>query len=301
MHKVRDIRKDNYLNLCSYVEIIMICLYMYIFLTFAMANQANQTVEAQLRDYLNRYATELYNYRQLYSQSQREYNDLFKVAEQLQTDNQILAQGNNMLIQQNQRKDATIVNLKAEVNATRVKDIRKEYCDLKSRSQKKIRRDDYRRALNNTIRHFPDVVSASVQLNVGSEWLQLLYSANDIDSPNGISNPNLVAQQINLEHNYALNSNLIDLNSVQDDEAKYEEIDPTLISSGKISQRHIRKTVHVIDKYKIPQHAYHELRMSCKGILPSISTLSKERLLMSSEIPYVINPDVSALYFYLNF
>ena len=105
--------------------------------------------------------------RQLYSQSQREYNDLFKVAEQLQNDNQILAQGNHMLMQQNQQKNATITDLKAEINATRVKDIRKEYCDLKSRSQKKSRRDEYRRALNNTIRHFPDVLSASVRLNVG--------------------------------------------------------------------------------------------------------------------------------------
>ena len=107
-----------------------------------------------------------------------------------------------------------------------------------------------------------------------------------------MSTPNVIANQIHLEHNYALNSNLVDLNSVQEDEAKYEEIDPILISSGKISQRHIRRTVHVIDKYKIPQNAYHELRMSCKGILPSISTLSKERLLMSSEIPYVVNPEV---------
>ena len=250
---------------------------------------ANQTTEDRLRDSLQRYATELYQYRQLLNQSQNDYRDLMKLAVDLQNDNQTLAQGNMMLINRNAAKDTTINNLKIEIQNTRVENVRKDYSELRSRSQRKKRKDQYRKALNNTIRDFPDVIGASVRLNVGSEWLELLFSADDIDTPNGLATNNSVCDQIKNEHNYCQDTNLIDLTSNQNSPASYEDLDPIIVNGGKISQRHIRRTVHVVDKFKIP----HELRMACQGILPSIHTLRKERLLMSSEKPYIQNPNVS--------
>ena len=218
---------------------------------------------------MQRYATELFNYRQLYNQSQREYRDLFKLAADLQNDNQILARGNQMLIDQNAAKDVTINDLEAEVKLTRIDHVRKDYCELHSRSQRRKRKEQYRKALNNTIRHFPDVIGASVRLNVGSEWLELLFSADDIDTPNGLAARNRLTELIKEEHNYGQRSDLIDHNSIQNTPAQFEEVDPIIVPGGKISSRHIRRTVHIVDKFKIPQNAYHELRMACQGVLPN--------------------------------
>ena len=66
-----------------------------------------------------------------------------------------------------------------------------------------------------------------------------------------------------------------------------------LTRGGKISKRHIRSVIYIMDKFKIAVPAYHELRMSCKGILPSISLIRKHRLEMSQEIPYILDAYVS--------
>ena len=64
---------------------------------------------------------------------------------------------------------------------------------------------------------------------------------------------------------------------------------------GNWEKLHIRRLVHVLDTFRISHEAYHELRMVSKGHLPPISRLTKEKKLMSEEIPYIKEDKVSTL------
>ena len=85
---------------------------------------------------------------------------------------------------------------------------------------------------------------------------------------------------------------------ISDDEENIPEdlSDPdAFLSDGTWNKVHIRRIIHIMDSFKISNEAYHEMRMTSKSILPSISRIKKEKAIMSKEISYTAHPTVGQL------
>ena len=249
------------------------------------------TLENRLRDALLRSTTELNNYRQLYRQSQEENQSLRKISSDLDIQNKCLSQTNRNLYERNSIKAGIITQLESDLSKFKLPKLRKNISQLKSRSQVTHRKKIYRRAVGRTINSFPDAVGAKVSLNVGSQWITMQFNQQDLRqcamSTEQVNN----ARNVAADHSYTGENN-IEINSENVD-SDYSDIDDIFEGNGKFTQRHKRRVGHVMDVHKISEKAYHELRLSCKGILPPLSQVRRERLLMSSEIPYIVNPTVS--------
>ena len=250
---------------------------------------ANQdSLEDRLRDALLRNVTELNNYRKLYKQSQDENKSLRKICHDLEVQNKCLNNTNVDLYRRNCIKNNIIEQMESELAPLRIPKMRKSISHLKSRSQCRQRKTAYKNCLRRTINSFPDAISANVSLNIGDEWIEIRFSEKDLRSATiKYADPRSVAQ----DHPYSNSSDIVmeESNDTSDEES---DSDSVIVLNGEISQKHKRKVAHVMDLHKISEKAYHELRMSCKGILPPLSNVRKERLLMSSEIPYIVSPTV---------
>ena len=268
---------------------LFIFVYVFVLLNNSSFLSKMATVEERLRDALNRHVTELNNYRQLYIKSQRENDRLKDTCHRLQLENgdletQVFQYEERLGNLQNQIED-----LKRDLNLYKVPKFRKKYQDLKCRSQRCLRNKSYKVVLKRLFKTFPDVISANVNMNMGCKWVQFPFSYQDL-------NPNI-------DQNDENNSSEGVQNSQQPNDVDMEDADSDLNSDcdrlniltrgGKISKRHIRSMIYIMDKFKIAIPAYHELRMSCNGILPSINIIRKHRLEMSQEIPYMLDAYVS--------
>ena len=65
---------------------------------------------------------------------------------------------------------------------------------------------------------------------------------------------------------------------------------------GKYTSRHLKKAVHVCDKFRISQEAYHELRMELKGHYPPIWLIKLQKNIMSQRIVYFPHDTVISIY-----
>ena len=231
------------------------------------------------------------NYRELYRQSQKEKASLEKIAKDLQIQNQCLNQTNVNLYQRNALKCDMIRQLEKQLIKVSVPKMRKKIGELKSASQISNRKKIYRRCIGRSIRSLPDAVSANVSLNVGSEWINIMFSERELQQFSYENEIN--ARNVARDHSYSNNEN--DDGGLDDDDSDESDSEEIILSHGKFSCHHKRNVAHVMDLHKISEKAYHELRLSCKGLLPPLSQVRRERLLMSSEIPYIVNPSVSYL------
>ena len=260
------------------------------------------SLENRLRDALLRSTTELNNYKQLYRESQKENASLRKIAKDLETQNKCLNQTNLNLYQRSSIKNDLIQQLEKKVQKVKVPKIRKKIGDIKSRSQISRRKKVYKKFIARTIKNIPDAVSANVSIDLGSEWMNIQFSQSDLNQSENTAQDTLNAQNVANDHPYSsVNVDADDDDDDDDDddgeESADSEVEPVFVANGKISQRHKRCVAHVMDYHKISERAYHELRLSCKGVLPPLSNVRKERLLMSAEIPYVVNPTVSNFWY----
>ena len=258
------------------------------------------TLENRLRDALLRSNTELNNYRKLYKQSQEENASLRKISSDLDIQNKCLSQTNRNLYQRESIRTEIITELEREVAKSSLPKLRKKISELQSRSQICLRKKVYRRALGRTINSFPDAVAANVSLNVGTEWIDLKYSKKDLRQCAMTSTQLNNARNVATDHSYSGDGD-VEINS-ENEASDDSDTESVFELNGKFTQRHKRSVGHVMDLHKISEKAYHELRLSCKGILPPLCQVRKERLLMSSEIPYFVNPTVRfSLFFFLLF
>ena len=186
-----------------------------------------------------------------------------------------------------------IRDLEYQMKDYKIPRMKKKISEMKSRSQIRHRKNIYKTCLRKTIRSFPDAVHANVSI------LNLNLNLNYYLSENVLRRMGVTATSIQnsrnvaTDHNYSCNGS----NDQQEgiDESDHSDDERLILPNGAISARHKRCVAHVMDLYKISEKAYHELCLSCKGILPPLSEIRKERLLMSSEIPYIVNPTVSKL------
>ena len=250
------------------------------------------SIENRLRDALMRSTTELNNYRQLYRESQKENASLRKIAKDLDIQNKCLNQTNLNLYQRSSIKTDMIQQLENKLNQLKVPKIRKKIGDIKSRSQISRRKKIYKNFIAKTIRNIPDAESANVSIDLGSEWMSMQFSKEDLIKSQSNPQNTLNARNVANDHPYSSSINE-DADDDVEEESSDSDNDAVFVGNGKFSQRHKRCVAHVMDYHKISERAYHELRLSCKGVLPPLSNIRKERLLMSAEIPYIVNPTVS--------
>ena len=258
-------------------------------------NMDPNSLENRLHDALMRSNTELNNYRKLYKQLQDENLSLHQIAKDLDTQNKCMNQTNVNLYQRNLLKSNVIEQLEKDLAQHKLPRMRKRLQDMTSKSQIRHRKKVYKKAILKTIKSFPDAISANVSIDVGSEWMTIRFGEKDLyqtPTAQDIINARNVAQ----DHGYSFaNSEPMEYDDMDSDDSDSSDI---ILHNGKISQRHKRCVAHVMDLHKISEKAYHELRMSCKGILPPLCQIRKERTLMSSEIPYIVNPTVSEQIFF---
>ena len=251
------------------------------------------SLEDRLRDALQRSTTELNNYRLLYRQSQFENQNLQQIAKDLDEENSDLVRNNRLLNEASEVKDTKIEVLEKRLAEYTVPKVYKSWEDIKSRSQKYLRKMKYRKCISLVLRNLPDVVSANVDLEVGADWVNLKFSSADLDSETGLGPSLKTIRQVIDEHNYSTFVLPDDLESDEEQELTSESFSDILVSSGQIGKRHVRCIVNILDLYKIPQKGYNDLRLACKGILPTLSSVAKERFLMSNKIPYIRSATVS--------
>ena len=71
---------------------------------------------------------------------------------------------------------------------------------------------------------------------------------------------------------------------------------------GKWNSTLLRKVINVMDKHKISNKAYHELKMTLtSGFNPPMNQIKDEKKVMSQEIPFTKHPSVSLRNFALMF
>ena len=263
-------------------------------LKLEMANN-NDSLENRLRNALQRNVTELNNYRDLYRQLQAEHTQLRQTSALLQNENSVLF---DQLTNLNELLDLCqneVLELKAKLSEYDIKPVRKLFSSMKSRSQRALRKKQYRKVLHHLLHKLPDVISANVNLNVGTQWMDIRFSDDDLNSQSTFGSSTQITEAVNLEHNYSIDPSKYHSAELVDSDVKHDDLDGLIVSGGKMSKRHVRSICYVMDKFKIAQNAYHELRMSCNGLLPTLCSIRKERLQMSQEIPYILDPYVSWL------
>ena len=264
-----------------------------VFIFWLFYIMAADSLENRLRDALMRNVTELNNYRSLYKQSQNENANLRQISLDINHDNDRLLSRNLDLQEELDVKDKRIEHLQKTLDEYSIGTVYKSWNDIKSRSQKSRRKRKYRKCLNLVLRYFPDITAANVSMQLGSEWVNITFSGNDLEDPDGKCSDIISPKEIIQEHSYSKNVHLDEEENTEISNNYFTNVSDVLQSGGKISRRHIRSVANVVDLYKIPEKGYNELRLARRGILPTLSSLNRERLLMSNEIPFVVNPSVS--------
>ena len=251
---------------------------------------AQYTLENRLRAALQKSARDLNNYKAMFRNLQNQNRDLQNIVTDLNNDNASLLDTNMTLVEEKEIKDERIKFLETELSEYKVPKVYKSWSQIKSKSQRYERRKKYKKVLGKVLKDMPDTISANVSMDVGSEWMHLKFSSVDLDTQTYTYNIKYDLKQINSEHNYCKDSEFTDVSLTEKATADYETFDPVIVNGGKFSRRHLRSVVNVLDLYKIPHKGYNELRLACKGLLPPLSAIRKERIFMSEEIPYIVNP-----------
>ena len=170
---------------------------------------------------------------------------------------------------------------------------RKSWQNIRNADTKCLRLDSYRHKLVTTLKEIPVCNRAEISIWLDSKRINFSIRENNFkerDNGTGVS-----ADCKNLLHDHIYTC----LDSTDRDEHEdIEDVDLGEIfdSQGRWQKLHVWRLIHVLDSFRISHKAYHELRMVCKGHLPPIWWLAKEKKKMSEEIPYIKHPKVSTCY-----
>ena len=166
----------------------------------------------------------------------------------------------------------------------------KDWEEISSERTKCRRLAFFKELLMNTLRSMKVCHRAEVYLWLDDNRIHFSFSPSDLVPTEHLSNiATELPVQSSLDHTYcAQPKNLGDSDHFQD--LNYSEI---YDCSANWQKSHIRRIIYVMDCFRISHEAYHELRMVSKGHLPPIGRLSKEKKIMSEEIPYQRHPKVN--------
>ena len=169
---------------------------------------------------------------------------------------------------------------------------RKRWQDIKNEGTKRRRLNFYKDMLIETLKQMDSCKKAQVTLWICEQKVHFTWSNDDFNNSTNDSSQQISSNVRNIyhEHTYGWYP------KPSREEAKdFNDTDLSEIfeSSGHWRKIHLRRLIHVLDSYRISHEGYHELRMVSKGHLPPISKITREKTIMSEEIPYTKHPTVS--------
>ena len=169
---------------------------------------------------------------------------------------------------------------------------KKQWQNINSDRTKCRRLACFKDLLRDTFRSMQVCHRAEVSFWLDTNRIHFSFSPSDFnEDSNDPKRTNHQNAQWPSDHSYATEDrDFTDNDQFQD--LDYSEI---YDCSGQWKKEHLRKLIYVMDSFRISHEAYHELRLVSKGYLPPIGRLSKEKKLMSEEIPYEKHPKVSFL------
>ena len=228
-----------------------------------------QRIIANLREQVDQLRNERDNYRRLYDAEVVENEDLARIRKNLRANYQALLNQNNRLRER-------IQGLKEEFVKYHPKMYRKNWNDASAQTKRK-RTIEYRSVFDSAMQIVPECKKAKLSLAVGNNRLKFKWSPEDLSK----------GRETMRQKGFPVR----DPPPIESDDAS-ETDDPTDTRSREFVHEQI---IHVMDRYRISQDAYHELQQTLKKLsLPPMHYLKKQKKKMSEEIPFEKYPNVSS-------
>ena len=163
----------------------------------------------------------------------------------------------------------------------------KVWCDVKCWKTKRKRKHQYRSELDSSIKNIVECVKARVILTVGTEEVFFQWSEQELEfnretlRNRGYVLPMEILPRINVVHH-----------GIEGDNYTERADDPFRFTHTK---EEIRKALFVMDIHSIGHHAYHELHMLSKGILPAMNYIKQEKEELRNKLDHYLIDGVSTI------
>ena len=168
--------------------------------------------------------------------------------------------------------------------------LKKKWDKINSERTKRLRFASFKDLLLTTLKSMQVCHRAEISLWFEQNKINFSFSPSDLNGKSDKRNClNDQFKHVKIDHAYASDSTQEVENECFNDLDYCEIYD----NNGEWKKQHIRRIIYVLDAFRISHEAYHELRIVSKGHLPPIGRLSKEKKIMSEEIPYEKHPKVS--------
>ena len=234
----------------------------------AGGGDAQRTIRT-LRDQVEDLTRERDQYRRLYDAEVIENQDLARIRTNLRANYQTL-------LNQNNRLRNRVTNLKEQLSKYEPKIYRKNWNHICAQTRRK-RKLEYRGVFDSALQIIPECKKAKVSLALGHDRVKFDWSPDDLAK----GHDEMRQKGIPVRDPPPIES--------EDDS---EDDDPT---DTRLPERVNEEIIHVMDRYRISQDAYHELQQTLKKLpLPPMHYLKKQKKKMSEEIPFENYPDVSS-------
>ena len=231
-------------------------------------SQNNNPIINELRKQVDDLTQERDQYRRLYEAEVVENEQLSTIRKNLRTNYQLA-------LNQINRLKLRIQDLKEVLAKHNPKIFRKRWDEVSAQTKRK-RKNDYREVIDNALETIPECKKAKLEIYLGHDKVKFTWSEEDMAKCRNSARQ----KGFGIIDPAALSS---------DDENDIDEESKKIVTS-----RLKEEVIHVMDRYRISQDAYHEMQQTLKTIpMPPIHHIKKQKRLMSVEIPYIKEPDVS--------
>ena len=227
-----------------------------------------QRIIENLREQVQNLTQERNQLRRLYDAEVVENEQLARIRQNLRTNYEACLNANNRLRNR-------IGQLKAQLAKHEPKNYRKKWEDLCVQTRRK-RKAEYHQVFDSALQTVPECKKARIHLSLGHDRIRFEWSTDDMANcrdamrQKGISVP--------------------DPPPVESE----DESDETDTTDTRSPQTIKEEIIHMMDRYRISQDAYHELQQTLKKLpLTPMHRLKVQKKKMSEEIPFEKYPDVS--------
>ena len=253
-------------------------------------NIAQRTIK-HLREELERTKRDLNQYKNVYRNECDDRRQQERRAVFLQNDNVNLQEQIDNLTEQ-------VRNITCHINSSKVSRGYKRWSQLTSPVSKSKRKAQFRKCIEQSLMHLTEVKRVCVQLRIANEDVVLIWAQNHLRLLRNRAKSMLRNNTQDVNQNLDKN-NAAQIESEYEDEIAPGKNDPdAFLSDGTWNPVHIKRIINVMDLYKISREAYHELRMTSRSILPSISRVKNTKKFMSNEIECLYHRTVRIQFIY---
>ena len=233
----------------------------------------NPNLIQNLREQVNDLRQERNHFRQEYRQQLQRSRNLGNITNNLRQRCQLLENENDDLNDQNQDLNQEVIALRNQVQDDRPKIFHKRWDQVARQTQRK-RKAEYFTVIDRAIGKIPECKKAKLDIRIGTENISMKWS--------------LEQMQAHRETLKRQGFTIRDPPIYQDDES-----DSELESQPQTQKKKRRLVVSLMDEFKLSQKGYHEFRYLISKKAPPIHHIKQERVVMSTQIPYIKHPTVS--------